>query len=300
MSVHHQAVVMIASKSGRLGNRLFQAAHFMANAMRLNYRLLNPSLGEYAHLFEGSLRDPFCGYPQKWRESDSEFASQCREFLYHGAYLLGLTARMGIVPGVRSIDIRHFDETEEGEVDLNGSFFAEVLESEKLILPLGWKFSDHLGISQYRKEIIRYFTPVESVRNPVEAIVCRARSKGDLLVGVHIRQEDYRNWKNGIHFYETEQYARWMRELADGSPGKRMVFLVCASGALDETLFRDLLIVRGPGFPAGDLHALSLCDKIIGPPSTFSTWASYHGGVPLRVLWDSSDSLSSEKTRNKG
>ena len=41
-----------------------------------------------------------------------------------------------------------------------------------------------------------------------------------------------------------------------------------------------------------DLYALSRCDYIIGPPSTFSQWASYYGHVPLRFLRWKGDEIS--------
>jgi len=294
MTKGYKTTVVIASKAGRLGNRLFQSAHFMGNALAKGYQLFNPSLGEYASLFEGSARDPLCGFPQGWRDVDSEFADQCREFLYAGIHALGLAAASGILSGVQTIDIRRFDELEEGDIDLSGAAFGEMLASGKMILPMGWKFSDHAAMKVYREEIIRYFTPVESVKQPAERIILRAREMGDLLVGVHIRQDDYRQWKNGIHFYETERYVQWMQEFAENHPGKRVVFIVCGSNPIDETLFSRLTLVKGPGLPAGDLHALSLCDKIIGPPSTFSGWASYHGGVPICVLRDSKASVGPE------
>lgn len=294
MSGDTKSTVIIASKSGRLGNRLFQSAHFMGNALSKGYQLFNPSLGEYAHLFEGSARDPLCGFPQSWRNEDPEFADQCRWVLFEGIQLLGLVATRGIIPGVKAIDIRCFDETTGGDVDLKGQVFTPLLEAGKLILPMGWKFSDHSGIQKHREEIARYFTPVWSVRKPADKVMAHARKMGDLVVGVHIRQDDYRHWKNGIYFYETERYAHWMRELTERNPDKKIVFLVCASNSLDESLFTGLSVVKGPGFPAGDLHALSLCDKIIGPPSTFSGWASYHGAVPLCVLLDASTSMAPE------
>ena len=286
-----KATVIIAAKAGRLGNRLFQGAHFIGNALSKGYRLLNPSLGEYAHLFEGSSRDPLCAYPENWGDEEPEFASQYRDVLYKGTHLLGLIVATGLVPAMSTIDIRRFDENDQGEVDLNGSVFGELLQSKKLIFPMGWKFCDHIVLTQYRAQILRYFTPVESVRQPAERIVEHARERADLLVGVHIRQADYRTWKNGIHFYETERYVQWMRDILDSNPLKRVAFLICASNHLDESLFSRVPFVKGPGFPAGDLHALSLCDKIIGPPSTFSGWASYYGGVPLCVLRDSNASV---------
>ena len=33
-----------------------------------------------------------------------------------------------------------------------------------------------------------------------------------------------------------------------------------------------------------DVYALSQCDYILGPPSTFSMWASFIGDVPLRIV----------------
>jgi hypothetical protein len=290
----HKVTVMISSKAGRLGNRLFQAAYFMGNALSQGYRLLNPSLGEYAQLFEGSARDPLCGYPEPWRDLDPEFAHQSREFLFPYIHLLGLAAKSGIVPGVMAIDIRHFDSKDDGDIDLNSETFGKCLASGKMILPMGWKFSDYAGIRKHRQEIARYFTPVASVRKPVEALISKARAMGDFLVGVHIRQDDYRQWKNGIHFYETERYVQWMHDVANHYSERHLVFLVCASNSLDARLFQGLDWCSGPGDPIGDLHALSLCDRIMGPPSTFSGWASYHGGSPICVLRDANASVAPE------
>ena len=33
-----------------------------------------------------------------------------------------------------------------------------------------------------------------------------------------------------------------------------------------------------------DLHTLAACDYLIGPPSTFSQWASFSGNTPLLHL----------------
>ena len=41
-----------------------------------------------------------------------------------------------------------------------------------------------------------------------------------------------------------------------------------------------------------DLYALSKCDYIIGPPSSYSQWASFIGDVPLCPLLDSNMDIS--------
>ena len=39
----------------------------------------------------------------------------------------------------------------------------------------------------------------------------------------------------------------------------------------------------GPGTEIGDLYSLAACDYIIGPPSTYTQWASFYGQVPRFV-----------------
>ena len=46
-----------------------------------------------------------------------------------------------------------------------------------------------------------------------------------------------------------------------------------------------------------DLYALAGCDYILGPPGTFSQWASFYGEKPLLQLGDSNDSVPVEKFR---
>ena len=96
--------VVIASKIGRLGNRLFLSAYFMAYALSMGFRIFNPALAEYARLFEGSCNDPFCEFPSSEKFFDSEFSDQCR-----GVFLTmvdgpgSFAAEIGI-PGVKLLD----------------------------------------------------------------------------------------------------------------------------------------------------------------------------------------------------
>ena len=38
-----------------------------------------------------------------------------------------------------------------------------------------------------------------------------------------------------------------------------------------------------------DLYCMASCDGIIGPPSTFSQWASFYGKVPLSFIFTKDD-----------
>ena len=281
------ATAIIASKVGRLGNRLFLSAYFMANALARGYRLMNPALGEYAQFFEGSARDPLCRFPETEVQMDPEVAAQCREFLLLLSGVAGV-----LVPSGKTLDIRQTLDAVDGVYDLNSSEFTTLLKEARLLAVKGWKFRDDINLVRYHEVIARYFQPIASVRKPVEALLREAHALGDEVIGVHIRQGDYRDWKNGVHYFETEQYAHWMSEASQLNASRKSVFLVCASDPLDDSCFRGLGVVMGPGSVIGDLHALSLCDRIMGPPSTFSTWASFHGRKPLCMLQHHEQNLS--------
>ena len=45
---------------------------------------------------------------------------------------------------------------------------------------------------------------------------------------------------------------------------------------------------------ATDLYALSLCDRLMGPPSTFSRWASFVNHVPLYFIFDKNQKIQSD------
>jgi len=278
------ATVVIAAKAGRLGNRLFMSAYFMANALAKGYRLLNPAFGEYAPLFEGSASDPLSRFPEATDGMNPEFASQCRDAFLGFASVAGIVTTSLGLPEVQQLDIRASHDASDQLYDLCSENFERVLRSNRLLIVKGWKFRDDANLVRFHSEISRYFRPISSIRRPAEIAVQQARDSGDYIMGIHLRQGDYRGWKNGVHYFETEQYAHWMREVVSLLPGKRITFLLCASDPIDRRHFQGLSTIDGPGIVASDLHALSLCDAIMGPPSTFSTWASYSGRVPLCML----------------
>lgn len=294
MSVPVPASVVIASKIGRLGNRLFLSAYFMANALARGYKLFNPALGEYAHLFKGSAYDPICAFPSLSGAMEAEFSSQCREQIFCLAGGLGALASTLNFQSMQLLDIRNSYDYEDRTYDLSGADYTEVINSCRFLFVKGWKFRDEKNLLKYHAEISRYFTPIDAVSQPAEKSVSMARKQGDQVIGVHIRQGDYRGWKNGIHYFETAQYAHWMRHAASLFPEGKTVFLVCASDPLERSHLQGLNFVEGPGSMASDLHALSLCDKIIAPPSTFSSWASYHGRVPLCMMESHSQQVARE------
>ena len=110
------------------------------------------------------------------------------------------------------------------------------------------------------------------------------RQVAEVIIGVHLRQGDYRTWKQGQYFFPPERYATWMRELAAQFPGRKVAFFVCSDEPRQASEFTGLTVAIGAGPPVVDLYALAGCDYVLGPPSSFSQWASFYGNEPLLFL----------------
>ena len=78
-------------------------------------------------------------------------------------------------------------------------------------------------------------------------------------------------------------------------PERKVRFLICSNEDVSSLLsLPGVLAAAGPGAPVMDLYALAACDYLIGPPSTFSLWASFHGGAPLQMLLERKQTIRLE------
>ena len=79
--------------------------------------------------------------------------------------------------------------------------------------------------------------------------------------------------------------------MAEQFSGRKVSFLVCSDEARNPQEFSGLRVGLGTNSSMGDLYALAECDYILGPPSTFSKWASFYGNKPLFHLEDTNARL---------
>ncbi|WP_164821321.1 alpha-1,2-fucosyltransferase [Paenibacillus koleovorans] len=142
--------------------------------------------------------------------------------------------------------------------------------------------------SPYRHYFRALFRPVPEIRGTLRAGWAELRSRGDVVVGIHLRRGDYARYANRpgkehLFMAPTQWYRDWLDTFWDRL--NRPVLFV-ASDDLKEVIgdFRrynpvtvwelDLMpaFKAAPFYP--DFHLLSLCDKLAISNSTFSFAAS--------------------------
>lgn len=162
----------------------------------------------------------------------------------------------------------------------------------------GWHTRrDTRYIEAAKKELQHIYRPKAEITDKADALMAKIRKQADMVVGVHIRRGDYATWNDGRFLYSLEEYHRFMLRIKECYAGKRVSFFISSNEDFPLGIFHDCDCYRFCGEPSAavlDLHTLSICDRIIGPFSTFSRWASFIGETPLCFLETKNQTFSDD------
>jgi hypothetical protein len=281
-------VVILVKRFGQLGNRLFLFAHLVANAAEHGYALANPSFGSYARYFEAAATGDFGSLPVRVPVLRQPLPERLL------GWLLSLVQRPPVfrwlaranawLPArARLLHPLYLDDS-AGTFDLNEPSYVAAAQHQVVVLH-GWCFRDRPSFRKHAELLRRLFALVPPHRQAVAALLAQCRRTAGVLVGVHIRRGDYATFADGQYYYPNALYAGKMASLlAQLGPAARPEFLLCSDEELDLADFAGLAVHRGTGHFVEDLYALAACDYLLGPPSSYSMWASFMGETPLCQL----------------
>ncbi|WP_162303679.1 hypothetical protein [Hymenobacter sediminis] len=268
---------------GQLGNRLFLFSHFVANAVEHGYALANPSFNGYARYFEATSTGDFDGLPIRLNGFRRPFFDSVFELVQRPPvfdYVQRCYRRLPLPANHPKLLYLHDDDS----FDLNNPEYLAAAQ-QRTVLVHGWQFRDKSHFAKHAPLLRHLFRPIAEHRTAVAALINRLRQTTDILVGVHIRRGDYAVFNNGGYYYDDATYARTLHELLAQLPAhKRVAFLLCSNEPVDLTAYAGLTVHQPTGHFIEDLYALAACDYVLGPPSSYSMWASFYGEVPLLHL----------------
>jgi hypothetical protein len=272
-------MIVINKNPGRLCNHLWSFTPFISLCLENNDTLLIKHFGEYHNLFEDlSLF------------SNIQFDAR-KAPLTHYLYNKALVTSTKLSPRLvlKTFNIytdQYFWERayQKSNGKKNNIVFVSVDYPKT-----------NLGSDRFHQQLRTLFRPKKQHIEKVNDIISRQRSKFDVIIGVHIRRGDYRYFKQGAYLFDDQAYHQYMIQLEKifRDRGKTVTFILCSDEPINIENFKSVnsFYIKQPNL-IEDLYALSVCDYLIGPPSTFSMWASFYGKVPLQVLKTSKDTLS--------
>jgi hypothetical protein len=162
----------------------------------------------------------------------------------------------------------------------------------------GWHTrTDTRYLKQTMPLLKQIFRPKEEIMQKAEQMVNTLKKEADIVVGVHIRRGDYDTWNDGRFFFELEEYHQFMLRIQALYKDRRVAFFISSNEDFPTDSFEGCTCRRFGHEPSGavlDLYTLSLCDRLIGPVSSYSRWASFIGEVPLCFLEDKAQQFTDD------
>jgi hypothetical protein len=291
-----QKTFVIALRAGRLANRLILFANFAAMAEEKGHRVVNVTFHSYAHWFDATRRDIYCQYPAPARRSWMDIvpgmagAIRATRFFYRIARAACVMNEQVRFFGGKVMRLR--ETRTPGVTFLEDPAIEAQVAGAQVVFVYDWAFRAPQWVRRHAAKIRSHFRPLESIERECRADMDALRQGAGLVVGMHIRQGDYREWRGGRYYYPVSRYAEWMREMAGHFPDRRVAFYVCSDEPRVAAEFPGLTVQFGGASAVRDLYTLARCDFLLGAPSTFSQWASFYGNVPLLHLYESSAKIN--------
>jgi len=289
-------VVIITNKSGQLGNRIIIFAHFIVNACEYGYIVFNPSFDEYADYFKGSCSRVLIQYPKKMnflKKTGPSLVKILRKLIFTNINLATIFLKKMHFKETQFHELIHLNNDEQ-QFELNNTIYQDLVVLKKIILISGWRFRDIHNFSKYKELIKDYFEPVGDYKQIINDFIKRIRTNCDILIGVHIRRGDYQNWMGGKYYFQDAVYSEYMKQLEGIFPNRKIKFLMCSNEIINDASFSNFRISMGLNHELMDMYSLAQCDFLIGPPSTFTNWASIYGNVPLYKIRDADSIITLE------
>ncbi|RHR28703.1 hypothetical protein DWX43_12235 [Clostridium sp. AF19-22AC] len=161
----------------------------------------------------------------------------------------------------------------------------------------GWPFYDLEALRATGDMIRTYFAPTSEMKQKIQGLLCGIKKgKEDcLLIGIHLRKGDYKEWRNGEFYYTNDIYKQYMLDIAL-SMKERCIFVMFSNEPVETSEFidsaYDIYVSHGTAYE--DFHLMERCDYLVGPPSSFSGLASFFGKVPRYMMMNGTRKFDSK------
>lgn len=222
-----------------------------------------------------------------FEELDTLVSDEMRELVFTFGFVLRSWIEAKSFPGLNAEYLAIGDD--QVELDTFPALDRAIKDSTKsMVLIDGWGVRCGSALEAYRAEILKLFSPIPELQAQTEELVkCAHRllpNSSGKLIGLHVRRGDYAKWQGGRYFYSWERYVEFAHEILSNVGSAGAALLICANEKPPNNCFAGMPCIVSAEHPIVDMYALSRCEMIFGPPSTFSGWASFISGAPFTPM----------------
>ena len=265
---YKKPLLIISIPYGRWGNRLMLYSYLIAWASKYNCILMNPSFAEYSNYFSYFKNNPIGLVPKNFN-----FLSHILK-LFSNRFknsLERITLRSDNLPFLYKVDLK------SEYINTNEINFSKILHGNKIILFHGFLFGDRdfQLLENQRNYLCQIFSFSKEIQKQCLEVIRIINKKK--VIGICMRQGDYKDHFNGKLYLNDEEYGGLISKLQIQYPDHGL-FIACEEKKDDFQMSKAVISFQNPSL---NLCILSSCDLLIGPPSTFMTWAAFYKDIPV-------------------
>ena len=174
------------------------------------------------------------------------------------------------------------------KLDGDQEIFRDKIRKSRLLYATGFGFRSIETTKKYKNIYQRMFAPINIQSEKFEPFL--NKSNVQVLLGIHVRRGDYKIWMKGKFLFDDDVYLNVIKDFGRIIGKKIKIIVFTNDGELDTKRYLSLSEENQVFFSKfnaiEDHYLMSKCDFLIGPPSTFTAWASFMGEVPLMYIED--------------
>lgn len=271
-------LIILKHGGGELVNQLWNYVAIYAYGLHAKVKVENPSFFEYHNFFnfleQESLQTRIISFFFKKLRRRAHPINHFFRTLYLVLAKIKLTLNKTCTLSSENTESQTHPLPPTKEIGTNA-------KCEKLYF-IGWLFRNPEGLKKYRSELVEAFSPIPKIRSKVEKTISDFRKKYEVLIGVHVRQADYKVFKGGTYFVEQKRIRQIIDEYIDKNNINKntTLFIFTSDGPIEKGLFSGLNIHISKEDAVTDLFMLSETDTILGSDSSFGAFASWYGNIP--------------------
>jgi len=262
-------MITLIEAYGNHSNRLFQNLHFEAFCMEHKIQYSNAVFQDMRQLY--------------YSPADNLSLNYFNKFVIKNKFL---SRKIKILNNIYTFE------------DKSNNKYDELLCLKKDIYVRGWSFRVWDLTKKFQDKFIeKYSLKPEYYNNNLlwKKIVEIDRNSYN-IIGVHIRRGDYNQWMGGKYCFADNIYQLYINNLdmqLKNHSTRKNIFVMFSNENINLKSSEIFLHSKNPWFI--DHHLMSHCDYLIGPPSTFTLWASYIGKKKYFHMLNESGNISLEE-----
>lgn len=276
-------IVILKKDYGQLGNRLHTASNLLAWCLENKYSFINLSFQEYVSYYK----------PYKNHSIDKMFIKKSFLYEFLSINLINRFINRVVMSDKWLMLFRNWvlvidrdDNDTISEYELNS------FSTRAVLILRAWDIRCPNALASQQDTIRNIFIPKNDIISAIKDIKGYL-PKHDFLVGLHARRGDYRSWENGKYYFSWKLYHKWLTEVKNIlNKTHEVAFIICSDEKPPYELFNNFNAYISDQSAIFDLHLLSICDLHLGPPSSFGSWAQFHGSNKRICLYEKNQIIS--------